>query len=44
MKKSNEPFGGIQLISSGDFTQLRPVTTVNISDEDLFFFRSEMLV
>ena len=42
MKKSNKPFGGIQLIFSGDFTQLKPVTTVNLSDEELFCFRSPM--
>ena len=42
MKKSNKPFGGIQLIFSGDFTQLKPVTTVNLSDEELFCFRSLM--
>jgi hypothetical protein len=40
IKKSNRPFGGIQLILSGDFTQLKPVTSIKLNNEELFCFAS----
>ena len=39
LKKSTKPFGGIQLILSGDFYQLKPVSNI---EEDLYCFTSPM--
>lgn len=44
IKESNKPFGGIQLILSGDFYQLKPVVSSKdkILDEEVFCFASPM--
>jgi ATP-dependent DNA helicase PIF1 len=39
--KNNKPFGGIQVIFTGDFFQLLPIETVNDVDSGLFCFESE---
>lgn len=38
-KKPNEPFGGIQLVVTGDFFQLPPVTKGNVQPK--FCFEAE---
>lgn len=40
MRKSSKPFGGIQVIMSGDFFQLPPVPTVNEPETGKFCFES----
>ena len=46
LKKNSKPFGGIQLILSGDFLQLRPVIQNNAgdrkNDEDVYCFAGPM--
>ena len=46
LKKNLKPFGGIQLILSVDFFQLRPVIQNNVgdgkNDEDVYCFASPM--
>ena len=44
IKENNKPFGGIQLIISGDFYQLKPVVSSKdkILDEEVFCFVSPM--
>ena len=39
-EKPDKPFGGIQMLITGDPFQLPPVSKEAISDEDLFFFNS----
>lgn len=41
IRKRNVPFGGIQVIASGDFYQLPPVSKVKNSEEGAFAFESE---
>ena len=40
LKKNTKHFGGIQLILAGDFCQLKPVTTVETTDEENYCFAS----
>lgn len=42
LKNSSKPFGGIHLIFSGDFYQLRPVTQSCATDKSLYCFASPM--
>jgi len=42
IRRSNKPFGGIQLIFSGDFYQLPPVGNKNEPDTMKFCFESEL--
>ena len=42
LKDNSQPFGGIQLIFSGDFYQLRPVTQSYATNESLYCFASPM--
>lgn len=42
VKKNKLPFGGIQLICSGDFFQLPPVGNINDIDSYAFCFESEL--
>ena len=41
-KKDNRPFGGMQVVFSGDFCQLPPVGTVGEKDTYKFCFESEL--
>jgi ATP-dependent DNA helicase PIF1 len=41
IRKNNKPFGGIQLVLSGDFYQLPPVGSYDDIDSSLFCFESE---
>lgn len=41
MRNSLKPFGGIQLVLSGDFCQLAPIPTKGDPDSDKFCFESE---
>ena len=41
LRRNNKPFGGIQVIFSGDFFQLPPIETENIPGSELFCFESE---
>ena len=43
IKKNKAPFGGIQLVFSGDFYQLPPVGDDNDPDSCKFCFRSTTL-
>ena len=42
IRKNNLPFGGIQVIFSGDFYQLPPVATVGDRETDMFCFQSKI--
>lgn len=42
VKKNNLPFGGMQVIFSGDFCQLPPIETVGERDTSKFCFESEL--
>ena len=42
IRKSPKPFGGIQIVFTGDFYQLPPVGTYNDPDTELFCFESEI--
>jgi ATP-dependent DNA helicase PIF1 len=43
LKKNSKPFGGIQLLLSGDFYQLKPVIPQsNVASEDAYCFASPM--
>jgi ATP-dependent DNA helicase PIF1 len=44
VRKINRPFGGIQLVLTGDFYQLPPVGTVGEPDTERFCFESERWV
>lgn len=41
-KRNRKPFGGIQLILSGDFFQLKPVVDTSIRDEEVYCFASSV--
>jgi len=41
VKKINKPFGGIQIVCTGDFYQLPPVGTLGEPDTERFCFESE---
>jgi ATP-dependent DNA helicase PIF1 len=40
-RKNSMPFGGMQIIFTGDFFQLPPISTAGESDTELFCFESE---
>jgi ATP-dependent DNA helicase PIF1 len=42
IRRVNKPFGGIQLVFSGDFYQLPPVPDKNDKESGMFCFESEM--
>ncbi len=42
IRETNEPFGGIQVIGSGDFLQIPPVADPRIPESDKFAFESRL--
>ena len=43
VRKSNKPFGGIQVVFSGDFYQLRPIGDESDPDTNAFCFENDVL-